>query len=280
MCGVAGYVTSTEDNDPSRFLRPLADAMRHRGPDDEGYFQEPGVGLAVRRLSIVDLVCGGQPISNEDGTIHVVFNGEIYNYIELRTDLEKRGHRLGTGSDTATLDHLYEEHGEEILRILRGMFALAPLLDQRLGVREIGSGGLGAYLIFGFISAPQTIVKQIKKLPPAHCLVWQAGEVKVQRYWSFDQSEKLVCSYNEALGLVREKLDESIRLRLRSDVPVGLLLSGGLDSNTLLARLVRGLGQKVKAFTIGFTQKEYDESEIAQKSARHFRSEEHTSELQ
>jgi asparagine synthase (glutamine-hydrolysing) len=312
MCGIAGYVTSKEGNDPSWLLRPMADAMRHRGPDDEGYFQQAGVGLAVRRLSIVDLVCGRQPISNEDGTIHIVFNGEIYNYIELRTDLEKRGHRLSTRGDTETLVHLYEEHGVEMLRFLRGMFAfalwdsrkkllllardrlgkkplnyavigetlyfcseLAPLLDKKLALWEIEPDALAAYLIFGFISAPQTIVKQIKKLPPAHYLVWQAGEVKVQRYWSFDQSEKIVCSYDEALDLLRAKLDESIRLRLRSDVPVGLLLSGGLDSNTLLARLVRGLGQKVKAFTIGFTQREYDESEIARTSARHFGVEHH-----
>jgi asparagine synthase (glutamine-hydrolysing) len=128
---------------------------------------------------------------------------------------------------------------------------LAPLLDQRLASWEIEPHALAAYLIFGFISAPQTIVKQIKKLPPAHYLVWRAGDVKVQRYWSFDQSEKIVCSYDEAIDLLRAKLDESIRLRLRSDVPVGLLLSGGLDSNTLLARLVCGLGQKVKAFSIG-----------------------------
>ena len=152
---------------------------------------------------------------------------------------------------------------------------MAPLLDQRLASWEIEPDALAAYLIFGFISAPQTIVKQIKKLPPAHYLVWRAGDVKVQRYWSFDQSEKIVCSYDEALDLLRAKLDESIRLRLRSDVPVGLLLSGGLDSNTLLARLVRGIGQKVKAFTIGFTQREYDESEIACTSARHFGVEHH-----
>ena len=152
---------------------------------------------------------------------------------------------------------------------------MAPLLDQRLALWEIEPDALAAYLIFGFISAPQTIVKQIKKLPPAHYLVWRDGDVKVQRYWSFDQSEKIVCNYDEALDLLRTKLDESIRLRLRSDVPVGLLLSGGLDSNTLLARLVRGLGQKVKAFTIGFTQREYDESEIARTSARHFGVEHH-----
>src|SRR6266852_9789813 len=284
MSGIDGYVTSKDGTGPSPLLRPMANAMRHRGPDDEGYFEEPGVGLAMRRLSIVDLVCSRQPISSEDGTIHVIFNGEIYNYIELRAGLEERGHRLSTRGDTETLVHLYEEHGVEMIRFLRGMFAfalwdsrkkllllardrlgkkplnyvvigdtlyfcseLAPLLDKKLALWEIEPDALAAYLIFGFISAPQTIVKQIKKLPPAHYLVWRAGEVKVQRYWSFVQSEKIICSYDEALDLLRAKLDESIRLRLRSDVPVGLLLSGGLDSNTLLARLVRGLGQKVKA---------------------------------
>ena len=142
MCGIAGYVTSKEGNDSSRFLRTMADAMRHRGPDDEGYFQEPGVGLAVRRLSIVDLVCGRQPISNEDGTIHVVFNGEIYNYIELRSDLEKRGHRLSTRGDTETLVHLYEEHGVEMLRFLRGMFAFA-LWDSRKKLLLLARDRLG-----------------------------------------------------------------------------------------------------------------------------------------
>ncbi len=312
MCGIAGYVTSKDGTGPSPLLRPMANAMRHRGPDDEGYFEEPGVGLAMRRLSIVDLVCSRQPISSEDGTIHVIFNGEIYNYIELRAGLEERGHRLSTRGDTETLVHLYEEHGVGMLRFLRGMFAfalwdsrkkmlllardrlgkkplnytisedalyfsseLAPLLDQKLASWEIDPNALAAYLIFGFVSAPQTIVRQIKKLPPAHYLVWRAGEVKVQRYWSFVQSEKIICSYEEGLNLVRDKLDESIRLRLRSDVAVGLLLSGGLDSNALLARLVCGLGQKVQAFTIGFTEKEYDESEIARASTKHFGVEHH-----
>ena len=142
MCGIAGYVSSREVDDPSRVLRPMADALRHRGPDDEGYFQEPGVGLAARRLSIVDLVCGRQPISNEDGTIHVVFNGEIYNYIELRSDLEKRGHRLSTRGDTETLVHLYEEHGGEMLRFLRGMFAFA-LWDSRKKLLLLARDRLG-----------------------------------------------------------------------------------------------------------------------------------------
>lgn len=307
MCGIAGYVSTDRERGRGPLLREMANALRHRGPDDDGFFEEPGVGLAMRRLSIVDIACSQQPISNEDGTIHVIFNGEIYNYLELRANLEKRGHRLSTAGDTETLVHLYEEHGVDMLRHLRGMFAfalwdsrkrtlflardrlgkkplnyavidgvlyfcseLAPLLDQKLAEWEIDPDALAAYLLFGFVSAPRTMVRQIKKLPAAHSLVWHSGETKVERYWSFQQQPKLECTYDEAIEEVREKLDESIRLRLRSDVKVGLLLSGGIDSNAILARLVRGLGKKVEAFTISFADEEYDESKIAAASARHF----------
>jgi asparagine synthase (glutamine-hydrolysing) len=290
----------------------MAQTLRHRGPDDEGYFVEPGVGLAIRRLSIIDLAGSHQPISNEDGTVHVVFNGAIYNYLELRAGLEERGHRLKTHGDTETLVHLYEEHGIEMLRFLRGMFAfalwdsrkktlflardrlgkkplnylpaasglyfcseLAPLLDQNLASWEINPDALAAYLLLGFVPGSQTMVRQIKRLPPAHYLIWRGGETKVQRYWSFGGAPKIQCSYDEALDEVQAKLDESLRLRLRADVPLGLLLSGGIDSNALLARLVRGLGQRVQAFTIGFSEKAYDESSVAQASARHFGIEHH-----
>lgn len=312
MCGIAGYVASNKDADHSPLLRRMANALRHRGPDDEGFFVEPGVGLAMRRLSIVDLDGSQQPIANEDGTIHVIFNGEIYNYLELRAGLEQRGHRLTTYGDTETLVHLYEEHGVEMLRFLRGMFAfalwdsrkqtlflardrlgkkplnyvaadrglffcseLAPLLDERFAEWEIDPDALAAYLQFGFVSAPRTMVRQIKKLPPAHYMIWRAGEIQVRRYWSLRHNPKIQISYADALDEIRAKLDESLRLRLRSDVPLGLLLSGGLDSNALLARLVRGLGEKVQAFTIGFAEKEYDETEIARASAKHFGVEHH-----
>jgi asparagine synthase (glutamine-hydrolysing) len=312
MCGVAGYVSGENGGGGGPLLRQLAGALRHRGPDDEGFFEEPGIGLAVRRLSIVDLPGGHQPIPNEDHSVHVVFNGEIYNYIELRADLEGRGHRFRTQGDTETLVHLYEEHGVEMLRFLRGMFAfalwdsrrktlflardrlgkkplnyvmadrglyfcseLAPLLDAKLAAWEIDPESLAAYLMFGFVSAPRTMVRQIRKLPPAHYLLWRGGEIQVRRYWSLPHAPKTTCSYPEALEEVKTKLDESLRLRLRSDVPLGLLLSGGVDSNALLARLVRGLGQKVQAFTIGFTEKGYDESDLARASANHFGVEHH-----
>jgi asparagine synthase (glutamine-hydrolysing) len=312
MCGIAGYVSAEDGVNHGPLLRQLADALVHRGPDDEGFFVEPGVGLAIRRLSIVDLPGSHQPISNEDNTVHVVFNGEIYNYLELRAELIERGHRFRTNGDTETLVHLYEEHGVEMLRFLRGMFAfalwdsrqkslflardrlgkkplnyvalgrtlsfcseLAPLLDAKLAAWEIDPESLAAYLMFGFVSAPQTMVRQIRKLPPAHYLLWRAGEFQIRRYWSLLHTPKTEFSYAEALEEVKAKLDESLRLRLRSDVPLGLLLSGGVDSNALLARLVRGLGQKVQTFTIGFAEKAYDESDLARASAKHFGVEHH-----
>ncbi|HEV3409444.1 MAG TPA: asparagine synthase (glutamine-hydrolyzing) [Chthoniobacterales bacterium] len=312
MCGIAGYVTRHDAADRAPLLRALTGALRHRGPDDEGYFFAPGIGLGMRRLSIVDLECGQQPTANEDGAVRVIFNGEIYNYLELRDELKQRGHRLTTKSDTETLAHLYEEHGVEMLQFLRGMFAfalwdsrkrmlflardrlgkkplnyvqaegeltfaseIAPLLEQKLAAWELDPEALAAYLMFGFISAPRTIVRQIQKLPPAHYLTWRAGEIEVRRYWSYRQRPKTTLSYGDARDALRAKLDESIALRLRSDVPLGLLLSGGLDSNAILARLVRGLNQKVQAFTVAFAEPEYDESEIARASAQHFGIEHH-----
>lgn len=312
MCGIAGYVSVLESVDRSPMLRKMAAALQHRGPDDEGFFFAPGVGLAARRLRIVDLPESDQPITNEDGTIHLVFNGEIYNYIELRADLEKGGHRLTTQGDAETIVHLYEDHGVNLLRFLRGMFAfalwdsrqkrlllvrdrmgkkplqyflsgdqlcfcseLAPLLDQKLAEWDIDPEALTEYLMFGFISAPRTIVRPLRKLPAAHYLLWQNGQTRVERYWSFTQAPQIRCSYKEACDQVRDKLDESIRLRLRSDVPLGLLLSGGIDSNAILARLVRGLGERVQAFTIGFAERAFDESGIAGESAKHFGVEHH-----
>jgi asparagine synthase (glutamine-hydrolysing) len=196
MCGIAGYVTLEDTTDRPEHLKQMASALRHRGPDDEGYFVQPGIGLAARRLSIIDLPGSGQPISNEDGTIRVICNGEIYNYLELRLALEERGHRLSTQGDTETLVHLYEDHGVDMLQFLRGMFAfalwdsrkrtlflardrlekkpvhylatdrslvfsseLAPLLDLKLASWEIDPNALAAYLMLGFIPNPLTIVR-------------------------------------------------------------------------------------------------------------------------
>lgn len=307
MCGIAGYVGLAQPERAGALLRQLNQAIRHRGPDDEGYFEAPDVGLAMRRLSIVDVAGGHQPIGNEDGSIQVVFNGEIYNYVELRAELIARGHRLATNGDTEVLVHLYEDFGTAMLGRLRGMFAFAlwdarkrlllmardrlgkkplnyapvgngllfcselhPLATSGQVSRELDPVALAAYLTAGSVPAPRTIYRAIRKLPPGHFLTWQAGETRVERYWRLDFTPKFTGSREEARECVRAKLDECIRLRLRSDVPLGLLLSGGLDSNALLARLTRGLGQRVRTFTIGFEEERYDESALARRSAEFF----------
>ena len=312
MCGICGYVTPAAEADFGLMLRRLNHGLFHRGPDDEGFFEAPGVGLAMRRLSILDIGGSHQPIGNEDGTVQVIFNGEIYNYIELRAKLLSHGHHFVTQGDTEVLVHLYEEHGVEMLQHLRGMFAFALwdarkrllfLARDRLGKKPLCYASLGnrllfcseilplaasgkisgdidpialeGYLTFGFVPSPRTIYRDIRKLPPGHFLTWQGGETRIQCYWQLDFKNKITCNYEEAKERVRTKLDESIRLRLRSDVPLGLLLSGGLDSNAILARLTRGLGQRVQTFTIGFDEKRYDESDLARLSAKHFGAEHH-----
>src|SRR3984893_4191338 len=220
MCGIAGYVGLEKNSNREKLLKQMASALRHRGPDDERYFIQPEIGLAARRLSIIDLPGSHQPILNEDKTIHVVFNGEIYNYVELRADLKKRGHKLRTQGDTETLVHLYEDHGIDMLRLLRGMFAFAlwdarkkilflardrlgkkplhyvhndgglifyselgPLLDQKVGPWEKQPTALTPYLILGLPRHPLTMVRQIKKLPPAHYWFGHDHKIYIRRYW-------------------------------------------------------------------------------------------------
>ncbi|HVR36370.1 MAG TPA: asparagine synthase (glutamine-hydrolyzing) [Methylomirabilota bacterium] len=307
MCGIAGFVSTDPGADLGAALKGMLQGLVHRGPDDEGTFLGPGVGLGMRRLSVVDLAGSQQPIANEDQSVHVVCNGEIYNYVELRAGLEQRGHRLRTRGDVEVLVHLYEDHGPEMLSRLRGMFAfalwdanrqrlfmardrlgkkplyyalghgrlffsseIAPLIDTGVVSRDVDAEALASYLLAGYVPAPLCLFKQVRKLPPAHCLSWQAGRTECRRYWHLNFLPKISCSHAEAVSRVREKLDESIRLRLRSDVPLGLLLSGGLDSNAILARLTRGLDHPIRTFTIGFGEKDYDETALARESARHF----------
>jgi asparagine synthase (glutamine-hydrolysing) len=312
MCGIAGFASIRGDAAMEPRLRRMTDALRHRGPDEEGFLARPHVGLGMRRLSIVDVEGSHQPTSNEDGSIHAVFNGEIYNYVEIREQLLARGHQLKTRGDTETLVHLYEEYGADMLRHLRGMFAFA-IWDERTqtlfvrprssgeetalllcrrrhlhlllefaallewtGIpRELNPEALMQYLLLGYVPNPATILGSVSKLPPAHFLTWKDGRFTIERYWSLSYGAQLQCTYEEALERVRDKLDESIRIRLRSDVPLGLLLSGGLDSNAILARLAKGLGEKVRTFTVGFAEKRYDESDLARQSARHFGTEHH-----
>ena len=277
----------------------MSDTLTHRGPDDEGFFVDRNVGLGMRRLNVIDLVTGHQPISNEDGSIWIVFNGEIYNYPELRKELEKKGHRFSTNTDTETVVHAYEEYGENCVKHLNGMFAFAiwdgprqrlVLARDRLGVKPLyyflndrllvfGSEprailqhpevpaaldleALDSYLTFEYIPTPLSIFNGIKKLPPGHVLVKQDGKVSIRRFWEIrykrrEGSEQELC---EELG---ELLQDSVRRRLLSDVPLGAFLSGGIDSSTIVSLMAQSMDRPVKTFSIGFDDPSYNETAYA-----------------
>ena len=266
----------------------------HRGPDSDGTFFDGPVALAARRLAIIDLETGDQPIANEDGTVHVVQNGELYNYRELRTELERAGHRFRTHGDTEVLVHLYERDGLAFAQRLRGMFAVAlwdatlrrlVLARDRYGIKplyyragddglefaselralprgEIDLDALEAFLAFNSIPAPLTIFREVRKLPPGHLLVWESGEVRIERYArpapaaGDDLRED---DEAELLEELRARLRDSVRAHLVSDVPVGVLLSGGIDSSALAALAAQETSEPVRTFSIGFEERSFDE---------------------
>jgi asparagine synthase (glutamine-hydrolysing) len=277
-------------------LRRMTAALAHRGPDDEQIIVKDGIGLGVRRLAIIDLEGGRQPICNEDGSVWVAYNGEIYNFLEQREQLRRRGHTFTTRSDTEMIVHLYEEMGIRFLDQLRGMFAVAVwdgnnrrlvLARDRLGKKpllyatlpagltfasELGAllldpavdrgldlEGLDAYLHCQAIPSPRTIYRAVRKLPPAHVLVWEEGRVRVERYWSLRFTPKTDEPAPEIRRHIRTLLEESVRLRLVSDVPVGVLLSGGIDSTAVAALTARQLPQPVQTFSVGFEEVGYSE---------------------
>lgn len=297
-----------------RTLQRMANSILHRGPDEEGFFVADGIGLAIRRLSIIDVAGGHQPIANEDDQVQVVFNGEIYNYLDLRAELIARGHRFRSSSDTEVIAHLYEEQETDCLTALRGMFGIA-LWDQRrrrlflardrVGKKPLFYAQQGSRVIFaseikailaavpdladpdlesvipyfrqGFVCEPRTMFRGICKLPAAHWLAYENGAVTTRRYWSMDfaQSDRA----DRPLAQVVEELDallaESVRIRLMSEVPLGVFLSGGLDSSTVVAYAHRAGLRPLKTFTVGFDRPEWDESSDAQAVADHFQTEHH-----
>jgi asparagine synthase (glutamine-hydrolysing) len=306
MCGIVGKVHADLARPLERkTLQSMCDAIRHRGPDDEGFFFEGGVGLGMRRLRVIDLAGGHQPMENEDGRLRIVFNGEIYNYRELRAQLEERGHTLRSASDTEVILHLYEDEGVECFRHLRGMFAIAiwdrlrgelVLARDRLGKkplfyaqtasglsfsselqsllcdgeikREIDAQAIDEYLSYLFVPHPRTIYKGVKKLPPASWAVFSAGQLRTGRYWNVRYEEPEPARSREDQV---EKLDvllrEAVALRLVADVPVGAFLSGGLDSSLVVA-LMREMGQeRVRTFSIGFAESSFDELAYARQMA-------------
>lgn len=305
MCGIAGKVHS-ERNRPveASLLRRMTGALAHRGPDDEQIHVEEGVGLGICRLAIIDLQGGRQPMSNEDGTVRVVFNGEIYNFQALRRELLASGHTLTTRSDTEVIPHLYEALGTGFPSRLRGMFALALwdgsrrrliLARDRLGKkplvyaeladglafaselgallqdpsvrREIDLEALDAYLHCQAIPSPRTIYRAVRKLPPGHLLVWEKGAARVERYWSLHFRPKTEESVPEIRRRIRDLLDESVRLRLESDVPLGVLLSGGIDSTAVAAVMAQHLTRPVQTFCVGFEEEGYSELPQARRLA-------------
>ena len=317
MCGIAGIVdVSGRAPVDADCLRRMNDALFHRGPDDAGYLVEGRVGLAMRRLSIIDVTTGHQPIQNEDKTVSVVFNGELYNYRQLADGLRRRGHRFSTSSDTEVLVHLYEEHGERGVERLRGMFAFALwdrerqrllLARDRLGIkplyyamtsqgfvfaselqalvrypavgRQVCSDALAAYLRYGYVPDPLTILYGVHKLPPGHLLVVGDGAVgPPRRYWrstDFFRRAASPAREEEAVEALRERLQSAVRSHLVSDVPVGAFLSGGVDSSAVVALMARDAGAPVKTFSLGFRERGYDELPWARRVAERFGTDHH-----
>jgi asparagine synthase (glutamine-hydrolysing) len=314
MCGIAGIVGASDDTRIDHdLIRRMCQTIIHRGPDDEGVFVKDGTGLGMRRLSIIDLAGGHQPVFNEDRTAWVVFNGEIYNFRELRRELEQKGHRFQTHTDTEVIVHLYEDLGAECVKKLRGMFAFA-LFDERRRVLLLARDRLGKkplhyalsggrllfgseikailavapelsavnshallqYFYFGYIPDPATAFLAIQKLPPGHLLEFERGQVRVHQYWDLPEyGTYSPASEEECLDELEEKLAEAVRMRLIADVPLGALLSGGTDSSTIVALMSRASSRPVRTFTIGFQHADFNEAPYARMVAEKFGTEHH-----
>ena len=315
MCGICGIVNcSGERSVDGELLKSMASVINHRGPDDEGIYLKGTVGLAHKRLSILDLSpAGHQPMTNEDGSIWIVFNGEIYNFLDLREDLQKRGHTFISRTDTETIIHLYEEKGVACVHDLRGMFAFAlwdenkkrlfctrdragkkPFVyahtkDGLLFASEIKSllrnpaleknldyTAIHHYLTYQYVPSPLCIFNSIKKLPPAHVLIYEHGNLQVKRYWSLSYKKKLHLSSPKEYGEhFRDLFQEAVKIRLRSDVPLGAFLSGGIDSSLVVAVMSRLMNQPVKTFSIGFEEEAYDEVKFARLIASKYETDHH-----
>ena len=321
MCGITGWANldsfTRQPEGAKDLLHSMCERIVHRGPDSEGLFVTSGVALGMRRLAIIDLITGEQPAFNEDRSVAVILNGEIYNYRELRSDLEKKGHSFRSASDTEVLPHLYEEYGEKMVSHLNGMFAFALWDDKRrrlliardrFGEKPLYWGvfdktlffasepkvllahpsvkpslnlqALRQYLSFDYIPAPLSIYEGINKLPAAHQLILEEGKVTVERYWRLSyETKQPVPSEDEAAEHLRELLADSVRMRLVSDVPLGVLLSGGVDSSTIAALACRTSSETVKTFSISFAEASFDESLYARAVAKFLGTDHHEERL-
>jgi asparagine synthase (glutamine-hydrolysing) len=313
MCGICGKLNFDRDDEvPESLLKAMADSILHRGPDDEGYYISGQIGLGFRRLSIIDLAGGHQPISNEDGTIWIVFNGEIYNFQEIREGLLEKGHTFRTKTDTEVIVHLYEEYGEAGIESLRGMFAFAIwdqnqkkllLARDRIGIkplyygltphslvfgsemkailqdpevkREILPTTIDRFLTFGYVPGEETLLRGIYKLPPGSFMVVKNGKTEVKQYWDLHFSSSPV-TLQDAGEQLLEILKESVRLHMISDVPVGFLLSGGVDSTAMLSLASRMTDRPISSYTVGFANSGFaDERPFARLAAKKYGSQHH-----
>jgi asparagine synthase (glutamine-hydrolysing) len=302
MCGISGCVYRDPDKPVNEMLlRAMTEIIRHRGPDGEGFYSGPGAGLGFRRLSIIDLATGDQPIANEDRSLVLVCNGEIYNYIELRNLLSQKGHFFQTKSDVEVILHLYEEYEADCLKYLRGMFAFALwdtnkqqlfLARDRLGIkplfygigkdetlyfgseqksilitkcieREINSQALHDLFTFGFALTPRTFFRKILQVPPGHFLIYKCGQISVKQYWDLsfpDKHDRKRLSEDCWAEALLDKLKEAVRIHMRSDVPVGAWLSGGIDSSTVASLMKQVTSVPIQTFSLAFeNQPDYDE---------------------
>ncbi len=313
MCGIAGILSLAGRPVTAPEIHAMCDTLVHRGPDDEGVHVGPGIGLGMRRLSIIDLQTGRQPVRNEDGTVSVVLNGEIYNFPELRRELTARGHRFTTATDTEVIVHLYEDLGPACVDRLRGMFAFAVWDDRRqrlllardrLGIKPLYYAEIGGRLLFAselkailalpevprvldpealahllvFLTTPEArgFVAGVRKLPPGHRLEAEpGGKLRVERYWELAFQPDRRLTEAELVERLRELIEDSVRCHRLSDVPLGAFLSGGLDSSAVVATLARMSSAPVKTFSIGFADPAYDETAHARRVADRFRTEHH-----
>lgn len=318
MCGIAGFIDLWDSGqirteERANVLDAMCRIIAHRGPDDQGVMLENGVAMGMRRLSIIDLAGGNQPIFGEDGSVGIVYNGEIYNFHELKDRLETAGHVFKTHCDTETILHAYEEYGPDCLTDLRGMFAFAIWDEKKRSLfvardragkkplyytvtktgtfvfgselkslllhpgveKEIDPKALDAYFTLGYIPDPYSIFKNIKKLPPGHYLTFSEGRVDVRQYWDFQFNPSESRREEDYLEELRFLLDESVRLRLISDVPLGAFLSGGIDSSTIVGLMARHSDQPVKTFSIGFHEDSYNELKYARLTAQKFGTDHH-----
>lgn len=312
MCGICGSISLTGGQAEQRpLLRSMCQTLHHRGPDDEGFFSDDHALLGMRRLSIIDLDTGHQPLSNEDGTLWLIFNGEIYNYRELRTRLRQQGHHFTTQSDSEVIVHAYEEYGMQCVTHFNGMFAFAIwdaarrrlfLARDRLGIKPLYYWAQGEQLVFGselsallahpavprdldllaldqfltveYIPVPRTILQGVCKLPPGHWLRFDEEGMQLEQYWDVPQ-RPFSGSYTEAVETLTELIADAVRLRLVSDVPLGAFLSGGLDSSSIVAFMSQAAPEPIRTFSIGFGEQSYNELPYARQVAAHFHTQHH-----